>query len=217
MADPIMSIKILYDLFEKLVKNKQYQREEVFQAILTPIYEQLSNIHSDYHRSYLRSANNLPRRHDSRWQLPGTDGYYELGHVVIQNRIQGIKDNFSKWRAEREYIRDNVRMQAAKYFTAVKGKEEKRFLFSVVQYFLERTYALDDDRRMDETIQSIIKHSGETQLDTPSTRLSEAIREEEDPEKLHDLFKNSRNQLNENWGFVTQKYVEARVKVLRLA
>lgn len=217
MTDSVMTIKVLYDLFEKLVKNKQNQREKVFWEILTPIYEQLSDIHGDYHRSFLHATNNLPVRYDGRWKLPGTDGYYELGHAAIQKRIQEIKVRFSKWRAEREYVRDVVRMQAAKFFTAVRGAEERRFLYSVIQYFLERTYALNDDHNMDVTIQSIIKHSGETQLDTPSTRLTVAIKEEENPKELHDLFESSRNQLNENWSFVTQKYGEAKLKVLNLA
>jgi hypothetical protein len=125
---------------------------------LDPLFGQLLTVHDDYHQMFLNSSRAIPYRVGTDWHVPGKTPFIGgNAHAEVQDQIAQIKRDFSEWRRAREGIRDKVRADAADFLTAVKGKEGQRFLFSVVQYFLEDDRSQDDDAFIDQRSNQLLR------------------------------------------------------------
>ena len=217
MVDAIVTppaIKAVYDLLEKLVTGRSERRKTLFKEVIDPLFGQLLAIHDDYHQMFLNSSRAIPYRVDADWHVPGkTPLIGSNSDAEVQERIAQVKRGFREWRQVREAIRDKVRVDAADFLKAVKGKEEQRFLFSVVQYFLEDNRSQDDDSFIDQRIDSILAKSGTTALDTPSSRVDLEISREHDVEELKKVFEDARRNLNERFTYSCRRFNEVRITI----
>lgn len=217
MADAIVTpvaIKTIYDLLEKLVTGRGERRKALFKEVIDPLFGQLLAVHDDYHQMFLNSSRAIPYRVNDDWHVPGKTPFIgSNSDAEVQERISQVKRDFREWRRVREAIRDKVRYDAADFLKAVKGKEEQRFLFSVVQYFLEDNRSQDDDSFIDQRIDSVLEKSGTTALDTPSSRVDLAISNEHDVEKLKEVFEDARRDLNERFSYSCRRFNEVRIAI----
>lgn len=217
MPDAIVTpaaIKAIYDLLEKLVTGRSERRKALFKEVIDPLFGQLLVVHDDYHQMFLNSSRAIPYRVDTGWLVPGKTPFIgSNSEAEAQERIAQVKRDFSEWRQVREAIRDKVRVDAASFLEAVKGKEERRFLFSVVQYFLEDDRSQDDDSFIDQQIDSVLAKSGTTALDTPSSRVDLEISREHDVERLKDVFEGARRDLNERFTYSCRRFNEVRIAI----
>lgn len=217
MVDAIVTptaIKAVYDLLEKLVTGRSKQRKTLFKEVIDPLFGQLLAVHDDYHQMFLNSSRAIPYRVGTGWHVPGKTPFIgSNSDAEVQERIVQVKRDFKEFRQVREAIRDKVRYDAADFLKAVKGKEEQRFLFSVVQYFLEDNRSQDHDSFIDQQIDSVLAKSGTTALDTPSSRIDLEISHEHDAEKLEEVFADARRDLNERFAYSCRRFNGVRIAI----
>jgi hypothetical protein len=208
------AIKTIYDLLEKLITGQGERRKALFKEVINPLFDQLLTVHDDYHQMFLKSSRAIPYRVGINWEIPGKTPFIgSNSDAEVQERIFQIKRDFSEWRKVREAIRDKVRVDAADFLKAVKGKEEQRFLFSIVLYFLEDNRSQNNDSSIDQRIASVLAQSGTTALDTPSSRVDLAIWNEQDVDKLKEVFEGARRDLNERFTYSCRRFNEVRIAI----
>ena len=196
--EPITStISNIFELLLKLLQVRNKRRREIFTDILQPIFERLEQVNLFYRKLFLDSIKALPS--------DGASGAWEISEVkrrLIERREEGSE------------IRDQLRIYATELLKAVEGKKEKRFLVTVMFYFLEESSGLEDDSDCDWWIDEIEKVGGKIALRTPARYASAYIERKTDAAELKKAFEGVLKALERKLQNVNRAFIALKLDVL---
>src|ERR1700736_977235 len=196
--EPITSaISKIVELLIKLVESRNKRREKIFSQILQPTFERLEEVNLFYRKLFQDSIKALPS--DS---VGGDWEIREVERKLIDGREEG------------SVIRDQLRDNATEFLKSVSGQKEKRFLITVIFYFLEEPISLDNDMRCDRVIERIETAGGIFALGSPATYVSSYIEKKMDVGELKTAFKGVLKALEAKFRDVNRTFTSLKFDVL---
>lgn len=207
----IATIKLLYSLISDLVLVKRKRRREIYSEIIVPIFEKFLEVHTNYYNMFSKISDSLPYYVEKKgWTTDSIVGEYFDDSKAIE-KIELILRKFRKERQESEFIRDWLRNDTKEILSSIKYDEEKRLLFTILNYFIRQiTYDLSDSD-IDITIKHIIEGKAKHPFDTPSSRL--AWRLNKDPENAKAIVDRSIAVLNSYFFRVSSAYINLKMTI----
>jgi hypothetical protein len=159
----------LMQLVELGAANRVARFERVFQ----PIHEQVRDIHRDYMQLLQECLDRLPRESPvGGWIVPGSSAPVpaaapELRAVLLQ-ACELFADHRERFAAERVAIRAS----AGKLIAICQTTDERRYLMSVVYYFLYPDLVYPQAGYLDILIERIIEDGSTHAMNSPSAFIS---------------------------------------------
>ena len=187
-------LKDITRITENLLQSQSKRRSTVFDEIMAPMFEKLIEIHTNYYNIFTDFRDAMPER-------VGANEYkYKFG--ISYSSIEEARNDadyieaiskFLEERKKNEFIRHWFRNDANSLLQATTEKRERRFIFTVINYFMEDGIvetALSLNRLfngvtvegfIDDTIKEVIKEGGIRYYESPSLHLVAFIKKSDDP------------------------------------
>jgi hypothetical protein len=210
VSDLIEAIDVISRLIPKLKSFTGERRREYFEQQVKPLFNSFEEVHEFYNALDLDTRRKIIEIFsDSPLLVSGQNPSREQ-----VTKLEEIKEEFFSQRQKNEHLRDALRQDAQEMFKAISWREERRFLASVVYYFLGCGGIQPQDSDLDRDIKEVIEKGGTTYLDTPSMRLYNSIREEINEEKLLRLLDESRSSLNQMYMNVRRHFRQVQDQII---
>lgn len=196
--EPIsVSIAKIFELLIKLVESRNKRRKKIFSEILQPAFEQLQQINLFYRKLFLDSIRALPPDSDyADWEVR------EVKRKLIEGREEG------------SVIRDQLRNNTTDLLKSVPGEKEKRFLVTVMFYFLEEPSSLDNNVQCDRMIERIETVGGITAVQTPASYVSAYIERKNTAAELRTVFEGVLKGLETKFRNVNRAFMSVKLDVV---
>jgi hypothetical protein len=120
-------IKRLIELLPGIIAAKAEKRQQFFKNQIRPIFDSLEQIHKFYNELILETRSRVAEIHSDTYLLSDER----------RSKLNEVKGEFLRRREQDEYLRDVLRQDAQQIFAAIAWPEERRFLASIVRYFLD--------------------------------------------------------------------------------
>lgn len=198
----VAPIKAIVDLFTTLAGRQTIRIVKTFEEIVVPIHDNLIEIHSDYRKMFLETQYTCLKLSWDR--------------IPDQQRFIDCKQNLHKARMERDSLRLTVRQEASTIFGLSKHQPTRRYLASVIHYFLEEQDPAPSDERLDEIIETVIKVGGQTYYDTPSLRLELDLHELSSPTAVKELIDAKLIELNDRFAETCTQFIRLKYSMTQL-
>ncbi len=207
--------KFLFDLLLELLRVRDKRRRDVFEQLLEPAYANFLEVHAAYNELFLATERSFPvPLDDDRCLIRPDEEYGIVGGERCQHQVAKTKEEFRRAREKNEWIRDGLRGQAQLLLKAAPYPEEKRFLMSMVLYFLEEKRIGVDDL-IDGTIKLVEEKGGKAVLDSPSYRLLIELTKSTNLSEMRGLVETARHELNQRYSDVSGYFILAKMAVYR--
>jgi hypothetical protein len=168
---------------------------------MTPMFEKLTEIHTSYYNMFIELRDAMPKKiGENKYEYDYGVSYDSIEEVRNDSNYTNAVSNFLKERKETEFIRDSFRYEAIALFQATKNKRERRFIFTVINYFMEdgkaqtalslvRPYiGVTPEKLIDQKIDYIIEEGSSHYYETPSIRLAASVNRSNDPRNFVDWY-----------------------------
>jgi hypothetical protein len=134
---------------------------------------------------------------------------------AIQRQVALVKKRFRKLREKDLYIRDRFKREARDLITAVDGLEEKRFLASLMSYFVDDGWVAPRTKMLDFYVALIETTSGDHVFRSPALFVEERISQIDDPAEIRRIIDSRRNLLNQQFTDVSSSFLALHRAILR--
>ena len=206
-----LELTLLYKLINNLLTRKGQRRREVFTSLLSPIYDRFVSIHLGYRDLFTETMDQLPvLMTRKRWKTKQGD-VYELDDHRIKAIIEETKEIFFTDRKKEQHIRDWLRRDSQSLLLCVKQREEKRFLYLLVNYFMRDRMDDKNPVWLDSQIARIEKEGGFIYFSSPSLELGYRLKSAKDPRQV---VKYALDDLDNRFFLVSDAYVKLKYCVL---
>ena len=200
-------IKAFVELLARLLGGAPKRRKARFDELIRPLHDGFQEVHADYSALLRQFERRLPTKvREEDWltfDREGTASKPEALEIANNETRQ-----FAKRREDREGIRDYLRQNAQAILAEAKGDEERRYLYSLLVYFLSDDYRPhQDDEALDRSVNAILESGGISAMNTPTSRLLKEIRGVTDPEEIRNAVQRSIDRLNQRCSDVLRAYV----------
>ncbi|HEX4960417.1 MAG TPA: hypothetical protein VF173_06235 [Thermoanaerobaculia bacterium] len=203
----VAPIKAFVDLLTKLLGAEPKRRKARFDELVRPLHDSFQEVHADYSTLLRQFERRLPlKAGDEEWLVFDRDvPVYEPEAIEI---TRSVTQEFAKKREDLEGIRDYLRGSAHVVLAEATDAEERRYLYSLLVYFLPDDHRPhQDDEALDREIRAILEMGGESAMNTPTSRLLREIRGVTDPEEVRSAVQRSIDRLNQRCSDVLRTYV----------
>ena len=208
----ILELTLLYKLINDLLTRKGRRIREVFTSLISPIYDRFVSIHLKYRDLFTETMERFPvLMTKKRWKTKQGD-VYELDDPRIRAMIEETKEIFFTDRKKEMHIRDWLRRDSQSLLLCVKQKEEKRFLYLLINYFVRD--GMDDKDPvwwLDAKIAKIEEVGGFTFFSSPSLALGYRLKSAKDPGQV---VNSALDDLDNRFFLVSDAYVKLKYCVL---
>jgi hypothetical protein len=212
----------IFELINKLLEVQTRRRREIFSELLEPLFHRIEEVHSFYRELFTKAWLSLPYQRDNgAWEMPNANSH-TLTNIDIIKRVNKIKREFIEGREKDIYIRDQLRNNAREILISQRRPVEKRFLFSIILYFLEaEPYVGDfnappgsaDYFSIDLFMKEIEEEGGVLALRTPSSILANYIYPKKDPVELKRIIKGALYSLDKKFINVSNSFIRIKLDV----
>lgn len=191
-------------------RHKTDRAEQFFDRIAHPIFEQMHEVHAEYRRMFLDvlRANDDA---DTKDILGARDEVNTAAKVALAN---AQRRKLLDARKENAGFRDELRQDAAEYLLVAPNTEAKRFMYSIIRYFLD-DYLWDgfDEQRYDMRIEKIIRVGGIRE--TPATRLTRELSTTSEPSRIREIVSQALVTCDQRFSDVAMTYRAMKIAVHR--
>ena len=179
------------------------RRREYFEKLVKPLFESLEDIHDFYNELFLETRKQILLLRITN--TPFLSSEPQLSLEALQE-LEKIKQDFLDSRSKDEALRDSLRYDAQEDYQTIRWLEERRFLTSIVYYFLGIGGISPTDSELDNAIESVIEKGGNSYWPTPSMRLYLDIKESRDPDYIIETLDQARARLNQAYMNVRKQF-----------
>jgi hypothetical protein len=213
LTTTLPALKTLAEWLLKLTSAKAGERKYLFEALVKPLHAAFQEVHADYGAVLKGLIRALPVGGPGiGWLVAGSAT--ELDDAQAKAAVDAAKRRFDKAREAREPVRDWLRTHAREILLAARREDERRYLYSILVYFLEDHHRPGlDERGFALAIEPILRKGGISMLRTPSSRLAAKIAKLDDPEAIREQAQEALGALGQRAGDVVRTYI-ALVKAL---
>jgi len=210
MESLLAPILALFELLRSWITSRSSRRKYLFEKVFDPSFDQLLDIHKNYSALLRQAIDTLPLHIGDR-------GWVDQNYLPINpesdqfaDQIEKAKQGITKGRQEYEAEREAIRQNADSFFGEKLHKEEKRFLWAIICYFIRPEIRLKDNQMIDRDVKLLEKQGPDEAIDTPSTAVAVKIASKTDPFEIRkDLEQALFNQL-ERWSEFCRLYGELK-------
>ena len=194
-----------------------------FEAIFDPLNDSIIVVHRDYQKMFEKVIRLLPNTLDDGRII--IDRYKENGKYdsildITNNKeeylrsIELAKKILEKDRLENDFVRVQSRAYAQKLLKDAGSREEKRFCWAILCYFLSRTTPLTDQVFTDMKIEGIIKEGADQHTDTPSYLVRYEILQSKDANYIREEIRSIITNLNSKFIDICSHYLELKLSII---
>ena len=210
--EPLLpAISKLIDLMLSWVKIRSERRKYLFEKVFDPSFYQLLDIHKNYTALLQQAKDTLPL------YIIENRGWFDHDFAPMDAKsdefvkeIEKAKQIITKGRREYEAEREAIRQNAHCFFGAKLCKEEKRFLWAIICYFIRPEIRLKDNDMIDMEVKMLEELGPNETIDTPSSAVAGQIAGKANPFDIRsDLERALFNQLA-RWTEVCRLYSELK-------
>lgn len=181
-------------------------RRDFFDKAINPYFKAFEDVHMFYSELFVWAR-------DEFYQCAISD--MDGKSTIDAARVRLILEEFQSRRRRDERLRDDLRDEAQEIFRTIQWQPERRFLMSVMNYFLGEGGIAPSEGELDRCIDLIVEMGGRSAIDTPSVRLylelGELVRAASpDIERIVDRLDQARSDLNQAYVNVRRCYRLAR-------
>jgi hypothetical protein len=208
------AIAKLIDLLLRLAEISSGRRKELFQRVFDPMFDQLLIIHKDYIELFNKSLETLPTHIEGEgWvdkDFKPTDTLAESFRANVRDAKRSLMEGRESYEAER--IR--MRALAHTFFNKKLKQEEKRFVWSIVCYFLTPERRVQSNDFIDMQIEILEGDTGVRTLDTPALSAASVVSHETDPKRIRTILTSAKINQLEKWTDVCRLYGELKSQII---
>lgn len=146
-----------------------HSRRQVLDDIIAPLHDAVTGVHLQHHRSFVAAQRALPKRApEGEWVSAAG---IPLNAEQLVDVVAGIREAVTAQSEEHEAIRHKVRADAGELLRHVTEAAEKRYVLSIIHYFLGEHYVAPSPDIMDMLAGEIENRGGLRAVHTPVSRL----------------------------------------------
>jgi len=209
------NINILLRIIDRLLNSRQVRREATFEEIISPLHENLINIHLDYREILMRFKRSIPSREGKSWRCE----CLEKDSLTKKQAEEIVKESIERYKEDRktqEHVRDVLRKNAQSYLQAVQSNEEKRYIYSLIIYFQENDHRPGlENKDIDEHIERIMENGGNSEMDTPTTVLYQRIEGTLDGDKVRNEIEKAIYELDHRILDAMHAYAKLQMSIIK--
>jgi hypothetical protein len=179
MKEFIPIIKWITSEILKLLSQRVTNKKERYTKIFEPLLISLNTVHRDYSKMFDNILRIIPIHeiHEEEELIFINVQDEEQNVKIISTTFQSdiyiatlkrAKNILKEERKNNDTIRIMCRSESVEILKNSKSKEEKRFLWSVLNYFLDQKKAFLTEKEEDEFVDSILENGYDYALKTPS-------------------------------------------------
>jgi hypothetical protein len=196
----INALTKIIDYLVKLRERADDRRTERFEKIYAPMYADMQVIHKDYLGMFEEVEAAL------------NEAYWNSDREPTI--LAGLHARFRDLREEYDLKRLDVRALFKEMLGRTRDPLERRFLYTLVNYFLGHAQPGSSYARMDASISLIDrKKQGDAVLRTPSSEILKLLGREKDREKLEGAVKAMRDDLVAHMEDIVGTYAELKTSL----
>lgn len=187
-------------------------RQQVVNEVVTPLHEAVTRVHLEHHRSLVAAQRALPRRTPEEEWVSAAG--IALSAEQLADVVDGIREALSSRSEEHEVIRHKVRAEAGELLRRVEGDGEKRYVLSIIHYFLEEHYIAPSPDIMDTLVKEIESRGGLRAVHSPASRVIMQLDATADADYLRVALHDAIASLNEGFTEVCAWHATLRRDVM---
>lgn len=203
---PILWLIQLFTNYDKRrMENAEKRHRELFQET----FNQMKSIDTQY-RSMLRECENkLPKYANEHVPTPGwyLDGV-KISHDELAANCEKARQHWTQAREEKGAERVLLRSRAQQLVSMVDSDKERRFVYTVINYFLHPECKQGSIEAVDVTVRDLLFRGADIVLDSPSLTLAEKISGINDPDEIRQILEKQRSDLASRWRDICDRYNE---------
>jgi predicted lipid carrier protein YhbT len=184
-------LKII-DLLTKGVERGEARKKERFEKSFKPLLDDFLLIHANYSFMFMQVRDVMVDAVVS-----------EAGQTA---RVAEAKKALTAQRVEYDGLRTKLRALAPAIVAKTADADERRFLWSIIVYFLQHEQPSKPYRDLDSQAARLVAEGKDAVLSTPSSYLLGVIEKGEDPDKILRTIDTILNELNGYLSDVTRSY-----------
>jgi hypothetical protein len=208
LASPV---KWLIDVLKDFDKRRIANKEDRFRLFFETTYLDLLEIHRNHIAMLRKCENELPsflslNGEPHKWYA-GKDAAV-LPRQEIPEQVERVKRLWQSAREESGGDRVKLRALSSELIKTLEHASERRYIFGVINYFIHPERMYSDAAGIDAKVEGLLDRGPDAILDSPSLTVWEQIRNEEDPDKIRQVFGRTRDHLLARWSEVSERYAE---------
>ena len=197
-----MPIKDIVDLLREFLVRRHEPTVNLHFDLIEPLQDQIIDIHDTYRKLFLETKSALSKL--ARFD-PDRDAA----------AFKKVKSKFCKARAKRSHLRDYLRTQASTLLHDTRDKEVRRYLITLIHYFLEQKSFAPSERSLDGMIEDAIE-KGVTYYHSPSSEVERRMARTKSPSEAREIVEEVMNGLNQRFFEVAVRYTRLKHRVSKL-
>jgi hypothetical protein len=196
----VSSVKGFVELVERLINAPSIRRKARFEEFIRPIHEQLQAVHLDYSDVLRELQLSMP-------EDPESDD-------VKPEQVEAYKKRFEEARSKQESVRNMLRINADSIFEVLKEHGERRYLYCSLIYFLPDDHRpFESDTSLDSQISEVLQKGGRTVLNTPTSKVSLAIKNTNNPIIIRQAVAEAIDSLNMRLSDAARAYAKLQFEI----
>ncbi|MGB5944269.1 MAG: hypothetical protein WBG71_15395 [Leeuwenhoekiella sp.] len=228
MTEIIPIIKWTTTELMKLLSAKIEDKKDRFEKIQEPLMESITEIHLDYRNMFDKTLQLLPNHEITN----GVENIYtyksikkigsvenleidygliktEFNSEIYLNNIKIVREILNLDRKRNDILRFKTREESKQILELSKDDYEKRFLWSVINYFFQHTQPFTSKENEDKIIESTIKNGFNHSIPTPSLLVSIDF-ETSNAKEIRDRIKDTSLKMSRHFEHLTSRYYELK-------
>lgn len=202
-------LKVLFSLLDRLVRIRYHRRTETFDQVLRPLFERFVAVHILYNELFVTTLRRIPDLSPRGLLLHDKP----IDAAKLQRQMANVKKRFGAMRARDIHMRDRLRRECREIVSAVGTVEEKRFLVSVIFYFVEDGIVEPGSKLLDAYALLIEADRAGHTFRSPSMFTQERISQVDDPADVRQIVDEHRNLLNQKFSDVCAAFTKLQLAI----
>lgn len=173
------TIRLVYEIIRELITGRAKSRRDLYDALLKPLYDGMGTVHTEYRRMFLNAEALLQ---ESEIGAEGGTSEPSDAKLVVARRskaCQAARDYLVREREQNITFRFDLRERTRGMMEAVSNDTDRRFLISVLCYFLG--VKIPGDATAWRILLDDVERQGADFFSTPSSRLSAELEQGDAP------------------------------------
>ncbi len=218
---PVPEPKWTFETLLALFKNESTDSRVRFEKIFDPVYIGMVSIHNAYRNMFNKALEVLPEHEDDEAFLYLYDENGKRGAFLMDTPIGSpdylynlvaVRKAFEDDRKKNDFLKMQSREHCVEILKQTSGLSEKKFTWSVIDYFLNQR-DFDDDAFIEDFITRLIERRTGKLTDIPGYLFNDDILQSENAEEIRTYINRLKAQLNDLFVVIATNYIQLKLSV----
>ena len=219
---PIPDIKWTFEQLLKLLDMDYATKKDRFENIFEPTYLTMIAIHKDYNNMFKKLLHLLPKHINENEKTAFITKFdnenkpieylvqTSIGSPEYLKNIEIAKTILDNEREENDALRIQARAISAKIIEKGHNKYERKFSWTLLEYFLDKVYLPENE---DQFFEELVTDGPDRKLETPSYLVSKKIFEGKNSENIKTFIKEIKLDINDKFTNIGSAYADLKLSM----